>query len=85
MTIKGNKMQDENTKRDWWTPTYTAIVILYGLYRQFIIPDELYNTTMYIWAGAVVWPLSLLGNIINFIFQTDLFSEYEIIKAIFDK
>ena len=77
MTIKGNKMQDKNTKRDWWTPTYTAIVILYGLYRQFIIP--------YIWAGAVVWPLILIGNIINFIFQTDLFSEYEIIKAIFDK
>lgn len=55
-----------------WTKIYTAVVICYGLYRQFVIPEQFgYNET-WIWTGAIVWPPLLILKILYFLGIVDI-------------
>lgn len=54
-----------------WGFIYIPIAIIYGLYRQFIIPEQFMYEPIWIWGGAFLWPYLLVMNIASYILDIE--------------
>ena len=55
-----------------WTKIYIAMFLCFGLYRQFVIPEQFgYNET-WIWTGAIVWPGLFILKILSWLGIVDI-------------
>ena len=63
-----------------WTKIYIAVFLCFGLYRQFVIPEQFYHSKEWIWGGAMAWPAVAIVKVAAWVGITDT-TEYELLRA----
>ncbi len=63
-----------------WTKLYIIVVICFGLYRQFIIPEQFNYNKTWIWTGAIVWPGLAVIKVISWAGIANI-TELDLIKS----
>ncbi len=63
-----------------WTKFYIIVALCFGLYRQFVIPEQFFYNEMWIWTGAIVWPGLAILKVISWLGIADI-TEIDLIDS----